>query len=210
MAESEFCVSTRISKVLGLLALAWLLASCATMSPEECKSARWNEVGQRDGLRGAPLSVLSARVEDCAKVDVAVDTQAYHQGRDWGLQSYCRIENAVPLGLSGASYAGVCPPAIDMVFQQRYQIAYAVYALRAEVKSLDDRIESLERRLRDTNRTEDDRLRSATSDAERSKVRKDMDDQRQSIRNELSDTDRRLHRKRDELRYAEFDLTNLR
>jgi len=172
--------------------------------------ARWNEVGQRDGLRGAPLSVLGDRVEDCAKVDVVVDTQAYSQGRDLGLLSYCRIENAVPLGLSGGSYAGVCPPAIDMVFHQRYQVAHTVYALRNEVKSLDDRTEYLERKLRDINRNEDDRLRGAGSDAERSKIRKDMDDQRQNIRNELSDTDRRLHRRRDDLRNAEFDLGNLR
>jgi chromosome segregation ATPase len=97
-----------------------------------------------------------------------------------------------------------------MVFLPRYQMAYAVYALRSEVKNLDDRTESLERRLRDISRTEDDRLRSAATDAERSRIRKDMDDQRQNIRNELADTDRRLHRKRDELRNAEFDLGNLR
>jgi len=199
-----------VCKLLGVVGLALLLVSCATMSPEECKLARWNEVGQRDGLRGAPLSVLGDRVEDCAKVDVVVDTQAYSQGRDLGLLSYCRIENAVPLGLSGGSYAGVCPPAIDMVFQQRYQVAHTVYALRNEVKSLDDRTEYLERKLRDINRSEDDRLRGAGSDAERSKIRKDMDDQRQNIRNELSDTDRRLHRRRDDLRNAEFDLGNLR
>jgi hypothetical protein len=200
----------RVCKLWVVVAGVVLQVSCATMSPEECKLARWNEVGQRDGLRGAPLSVLGSRVEDCAKVDVAVDTQAYGLGRDLGLQSYCRIENAVPLGLSGGSYAGVCPPAIDIVFQQRFQVAHAVYSLRNEVHGLDDRTESLERQLRDTNRTEDERLRNAASDAERSRIRKDMDEQRQNIRNELADTDRRLHRKRDALRAAEFDLGNLR
>ncbi|WP_342620555.1 DUF2799 domain-containing protein [Rhodoferax sp. GW822-FHT02A01] len=200
----------RVGKRLVVAGWVVLQVSCATMSPEECKLARWNEVGQRDGLRGAPLSVLGDRLEDCAKVNVVVDTQAYSQGRDLGLQSYCRIENAVPLGLSGGSYAGVCPPAIDVVFQQRYQVAHAVYALRNEVKNLDDRTESLERQLRDINRSEDERLRGAGSDAERSKIHKDIDSQRQNIRNELAETDRRLHRRRDDLRNAEFDLSNLR
>lgn len=180
------------------------------MSPEECQQARWQEVGQRDGLKGAPLSVLAARVEDCAKVDVEVDTQAYHQGRELGLSNYCRIENAVPLGLSGATYARVCPPAIDMVFQQRHQVAYAVYALRSEITRLHERTEYLERRLRDNNYNEDKRMRSASSDAERSKIRRELDDERHSVRNELIDTDNRLRRKRDELRAAEFDLSNLR
>lgn len=201
---------TRIWKIGCSLALAWLLASCATMSPEECKLAQWQDVGQRDGLRGAPLSVLSSRVEDCAKVDVSVDTQAYQIGRDLGLNHFCRIENAVPLGLSGAAYAGVCPPAIDLVFQPRYQMAHAVYALRSEVKGMMERSENLERRLRESYRNEDDRVRGAGSEAERSKIRRDLDDERRNIRNELSEIDRRLHRKRDALRSAEYDLSNLR
>jgi len=201
---------TRLCKIACCLGLTYLLASCATMSPEECQQAQWQDVGQRDGLRGAPLSVLSSRVEDCAKVDVVVDTQAYNQGRDLGLANYCRVENAVPLGLSGAGYAGVCPPAIEMVFVPRYQVARAVFVARSDIKNLYDRTEYLERRMREINRNEDERLRSTSSDAERSKIRRDADDDRRNTRNELLETDRRLHRKRDELRAAEFDLSNLR
>ena len=43
---------------------AWLLASCATMSPEECKRADWGAVGQADGLDGQPLSYLDDRAPD--------------------------------------------------------------------------------------------------------------------------------------------------
>lgn len=200
----------RVCKVSSGLVLAMLMASCATMSPEECQLAQWREVGQRDGARGEPLSVLSSRMEDCAKVDVVVDAQAYNDGRAVGLGSYCRIENAVPVGLSGASYAGVCPPAVDPAFVYRYQVARAVYVLRNEVRSLDSRTEFLERRMRDLNRSEEDRLRSTTSDVERSRIHRELDDQRSVVRNELFDTDHRIRRKRDELRSAEFDLSNLR
>jgi hypothetical protein len=179
-----------------------LLVSCATMSPEECKVADWREVGQRDGQSGQTLSHLQSRVEDCAKVGVNVNAQAYRAGRDLGLRSYCRLENAVPLGLNGGFYAGVCPPAIDVQFQQRFQLARSVYDLRNDVRSLDDRTESLERRLRETHHEEDRRLKEARTDDERKKVRKVMDDERRDIRNELSETDRRLRRKRDELRSA--------
>ena len=187
-----------------------LLVSCATMSPEECKVADWREVGQRDGVNGQALTHLQSRVEDCAKVGVSVNAQAYRAGRDLGLRSYCRLENAIPLGLNGGYYAGVCPPAIDGLFQQRFQMARSVHDLRNEVSSLDDRIESLERRLRATNHEEEKRLKEARTDDERKKVRKAIDDDRRDIRNDLSETDRRLRRKRDELRSAEYALSNVR
>ena len=202
--------TTRAFTIAWVIASAMLLASCATMSPEECQVADWREVGQRDGLRGEALSLLGQRAEDGSKANVSIDAQVYRQGRDLGLASYCRLENAVPLGLGGASYLGVCPVAIDAVFQQRYQVAHAVYVLRKEVKDLDERTESLERRLREVNHKEDERLRGAGSDQERNRIHQDVDDERRAIHNELGETDRRLHRKRDELRSAEFDLGKLR
>jgi chromosome segregation ATPase len=89
-------------------------------------------------------------------------------------------------------------------------VAHGVFVLRRELKSLDDRSESLERRLRDVNHHEDQRLREANSDAERGRIRKELDEERYKIRGDLAATDRSLHRKREELRSAEFDLNNLR
>jgi hypothetical protein len=196
-------------KLASAIFFGFLLASCATMSPEECKVADWREVGQRDGLNGKPLSQLHDRAEDCGKIGVAIDTQAYTFGRNQGLRSYCRLENAVPLGLSSGSYAGVCPPEIDQLFQQRFQVARSVHDLRNEVNNLNDRTESLERRLRDLHHSEESRMKEAASDDQRKKVRKAIDDERHDIRTELSEVDRRLRRKRDELRSAEYALGNL-
>lgn len=197
-------------RVALVVAFSLLLVSCATMSPEECKVADWREVGQRDGLNGKTLSQLHDRAEDCAKVGVAVNTQAYTLGRNLGLRSYCRLENAVPLGLAGGSYAGVCPPEIDQLFQQRFQVARSVHDLRNDVRNLDERTVSLERQLREVNHSEEKRLKEASSDEQRKKVRQSIDDERRHIRGELSDTDRQLRRKRDELRSAEYALSNLR
>jgi len=197
-------------RIASVVVFGFLLSSCATMSPEECKAADWREVGQRDGLNGKPLSHLYDRAEDCAKVGVAVNTQTYTLGRDLGLRSYCRLENAVPLGLTGGTYAGVCPPEIDLVFQHRFQIARGVYDLRTEVKNLDSRTIDLERQLRDVSYGEDKRLKEAGSDEQRKRVRQSIDDERRRIRIDLSNADRQLRRKRDELRSAEYALSNLR
>ena len=203
-------MSVRSISLASAVLSGFLLASCATMSPEECKRADWGAIGQSDGLDGKALSHLDDRTKDCAEVGVILNTQAYLQGRDWGLRSYCRLENAVPLGLNGGTYAGVCPPEIDMQFQHRFQIARSVYDLRSDVRSLDGQIDNLERRLRDLHQGEERRLKEAGSDEQRKKVRQMMDDERRHLRGEISDSDRRLRRKRDELRSAEHTLSNLR
>lgn len=192
------------------LSIGLLMASCATMSPEECKVADWAQVGQRDGLDGRPMSYFSSRDEDCAKAGVHINIGAYKQGRDQGLRSYCRPDNAVRVGLSGGSYAGVCPPETEAAFQHRYEAARVVYVLRNEVSAVDERIDSLERRLRDLHRGEEKRLADAGSEEQRKAVRKSIDDERRQIRADISEADRRLRRLRDELRSAEFALSNFR
>ena len=82
-----FSKSIRIASVL-LIALS--LASCATMSPEECRFANWNDVGLRDGLDGKPLTLLNARVSDCADA---------HSKRDAG-------DRWVGIGLTGSRARG--------------------------------------------------------------------------------------------------------
>ena len=57
-------------RIISALALALTLASCATMSPEECRFANWTDVGMRDGLAGKTLGLLNERISDCAEAGV--------------------------------------------------------------------------------------------------------------------------------------------
>ena len=195
---------------LSLLLLGALLAGCETMSPDECKLAIWNEVGLRDGLAGQPLSLLDDRVKDCSKAGSRVDTSQYLAGRERGLQGYCRLENAAPLGLDGKSYAGVCPAHIDVQFRRRHQAGYAVHDLRNRVADLDGRSERLQRKLREADRDEEKQLKASDKDEDRKRIRREFDERRRGIRIELGDLDRALRRSRDELRAAEYTLDNLR
>jgi hypothetical protein len=201
--------TARLVSTLSTLLLALSLASCATMSPEECKVANWRDVGQRDGLAGKPLSLLNTRTSECAESNVRVDSAAYLKGRDSGLHTYCRLDNAVQMGLNGGSYEGVCPPQVDSEFRRRFQVGRNVYAARGEVIRIDERIKTQERRLRTLDREEDKRLRDA-KDEDRRRVRKDIDDERRRIRDELRDLERNLHRARDTLRDAEWALDRIR
>lgn len=193
-----------------VLILATLVSACATMSPEECKVANWKDVGLRDGLAGSSLSLLDSRTKDCAEAKVALDAKSYLSGRDLGLKTFCRMENAVPLGLNGGSYEGVCPPWIDGEFRARFQLGRAVFDKRAEVGYLDDRIATAERRLRNSDHDEGKRLRDTEKEDERKRIRREFDDQRHRLREEIRDLDRQQQRARYDLRQAEQTLGTLR
>ncbi len=167
-------------KVLCLCLVGLLQAACSTMSPEQCKVADWGVVGLRDGQVGAPLGLLDTRSKDCAKVGVQVLAQPYLQGREVGLQSYCQLGNAAREGLAGHDYAHVCPLPMDAEFQRRWQVGLNVFGARQNLSLLERRRRNLEWRLRD-----------ATSD-----------DERFRIRNELFELDMRFRFARDTLRDA--------
>ncbi len=182
-------------KVLGwrlflflVLALSALLNGCATMSADECKVANWSDVGLRDGLEGAALSKLDARVKDCAEAKVTVDTPRYLQGRDQGLLQFCQIEKAVPLGLKGGSYSGVCPIPVDGEFRRRFRLGRDVFDARQAVRNLESNINGAE-----------DRLRAAPNDEDRRRARE-----------ALRDLDFEIRRARDRQRDAERALDRLR
>lgn len=199
----------RWTVLLLAAAAAAVLSGCQTMSPDECKVANWRDIGLRDGLKGEPVSLLSERSGDCAKAGARVDTVQYMAGREQGLQNFCRLDNAVPLGLIGASYAGVCPPMVDVEFRRRHQAARAVYDLRGRVSELGGRSERLQRRLRDADHDEDKQLKAADKDDDRKRIRKEFEDRRRQLRQELHELDRSTGRARDDLRSAEYTLDHL-
>lgn len=177
-----------IRPLLSILTAGLLLGGCATMSPEECQTADWRDVGLRDGLQGLPLSHLDERIGDCAEAGVTVNGALYRQGRQEGLQSYCQPDNATRLGLDGQDYRGVCPASVDAEFRRRHGVAREVHAARKELRDLDTRRDELEKRLRE-----------ARDDKERSRARDD-----------LYELDRRYRRARDRVRDAEWALDRLR
>ena len=197
-------------RTASMLLIVLALAGCATMSPEECRFANWSDVGLRDGIEGQPLALLNARISDCTEAGVHVDGNAYLKGRESGLKTYCRLENAVAVGLNGGHYEGVCPAQIDAEFRRRFELGHNVFAAHAEVARIDSRMQSLEQRLRRLDHDEDKRLRDANKDDDRRRIRRDIDDERRRIRDELRDLDYELHRARDAARYAEWMLSQLR
>jgi hypothetical protein len=155
------------------------------MSVDECKTANWSDVGLRDGLAGRALSVLDDRVKDCAEAKVRVDTPRYLAGRERGLLDYCRLDNAVRVGLAGHSYAGVCAGG---EFGRRFEVAHEVYEARRALDHEAGRRHGLESRLREASK----------------------DDERHRAREALQRHDSAMRRLRDRLYWAESALSRLR
>lgn len=199
-----------LSGSVAVVLLGAALSGCQTMTADECKVANWSDIGLRDGMAGKAMTMLDERSEDCAKAGSRVDTPLYLAGRERGLASFCRIENAASLGLGGTTYAGVCPPHIDYEFRRHHQAGYAVYELRERVREQDERSEHVQRKLREADRDEDKQLKAAAKDDDRKRIRREFDDRRRGWRNELSDLDRSQRHARDELRAAESALDRMR
>jgi hypothetical protein len=60
-------------------------------------------VGLNDGARGEPERRLVNYTEDCGKIGITPQPQAYRQGWDAGIQRYCTATNGWRGGLEGQS-----------------------------------------------------------------------------------------------------------
>ena len=118
-----------------ILPIAVFLMGCESLSPAECATANWRDLGLQDGGRGEPDRAADY-FESCSKAKVAVDVNTYRAARAEGLQSYCRPANTLSEGLAGKSYRGVCPAPLDQSFRSVHDIAWRAQDTSAALASL--------------------------------------------------------------------------
>ena len=189
---------------------ALALASCVTMTKDQCLAGAWSEVGYRDGSEGYPMSVLEDHVKACAEYGVAPDMVAYRSARADGLNGYCRWERAFQEGRDGDDYHGVCTPAQEEEFLPAYRDGQLVYAAdqalanaRSSVESLDTRLEELDDKI--TAKQAEARADGLT-DEQRDVIRNRI----QEIRRERADTEREWRRAQNAIDDAERDVRDVR
>lgn len=161
-----------------------LLSGCASMSPEECRTADWREKGVRDGQNGQPRAYIEEHREACAKVGIVPNAALWEQGRAEGVLRYCTPENALEVGRRGSGYRNACPPELEGAFLERYRAGRKVYDAQQRVERLTNEQRSKQNEL---DRAKDDKARDR-------------------IRNQLRDLDYRLRGARDDLYYEERRL----
>lgn len=130
-------------KPLALASAAFILSSCASLSPEQCRNADWRQIGFTDGANGEPASRLQSHASACSKADIKPDLDAYLSGRMEGLLSYCQPENGFQVGQRGRpENVGDCPPHLRAPFLDQYRQGREINALEGEVQRIRSMLEN--------------------------------------------------------------------
>jgi len=160
----------RLVRPLSLLALAGLLAGCATMSADECLVADWYQLGQFDAREGRQANYLAQRSAACAEAGITADNQAWHAGYQNGLQWFCTTENGFRHGQSGQLYRRICPPALESAFLDGYDVGFGMHSVKQRMTrhghQLDRVLGSLEQAL-DQPRVDRQQLRRLEAERDR-------------------------------------------
>jgi hypothetical protein len=117
--------TVRLAAALGVA----LVQGCASIGYEECAIADWRTVGLEDGARGATPDAIGRYRTACAEHGVVPDLNAYMQGREEGLRSFCTPGSGFNLGAGGGYYAGVCPQDTELVFLDAFSAGRKLYEL---------------------------------------------------------------------------------
>lgn len=93
--------------------IALVLSGCATtqgITPQQCQSSNWQNVGYADGLQGRSGAYFGQYTNSCASIVGAMPNRVlWEQGRQQGLKNYCTELNAYKLGREGYDWQPVCP-----------------------------------------------------------------------------------------------------
>lgn len=123
-----------------IAASSLVLASCATMSADQCAAADWSALGVRDGERGENLKQADKREEACAKAGVAMDRTAYLAGRGQGLATYCTPQNGFEVGKVNGRYDGACADHNEPAFVRAHEQGMALASYKAAVATAQSRM----------------------------------------------------------------------
>lgn len=121
------------------------LASCASLSEEECLIGNWQEIGFEDGANGRAPEFIARHRKACAEVGIAPNLSLWLEGREKGLRAYCRPQNAYAIGRRGGRIAPYCTSVEAISMRPAYDHGRIYYEIGQDISELhreESRIES--------------------------------------------------------------------
>lgn len=135
----------------GVLAASVVaLNACATLNEDQCRDARWEQLGFDDGQAGRHSSHVDLHRQACQRYNVSVEMSEWRDGWERGIRQYCTPQNGLNEGRAGRSYANSCPADVRADFEDAYRVAKAVHDARAAVDRENREMDDLLRKLRET------------------------------------------------------------
>ena len=186
-----------------------ILTACASLTPQQCETGDWQNIGLADGSQGQPLSRLDEHREACGKIKISIDTDAYMRGRDEGLTRYCTPVSGFSVGRAGREPANVCPAELAGGFEAGYVLGAELNAARAALTEAEDAVRRNEASLSETADRIETLRNALVEEADRDK-REELNAELRRLRNAAGDQRRQLRRSERERQAREEDLDFVR
>ena len=152
--------------ISGLIFTSIALASCASISEDECLAGSWEEIGFRDGEKGKSRASLADYAKTCVKYNVTPDRQSYFKGYDQGILRYCTYDTGFRNGEYGNDPNAECQSVPDNGYFSGYDEGRLIWSINQEYQGLirdyEDTIDALievERKLAEDEMNSDERKR---------------------------------------------------
>jgi hypothetical protein len=191
-------------KALAIAALAalgaGLLASCETMSAEQCQAADWGQLGFSDASSNG-ADRFDTRSHSCAEKGFTADADAYRNGFGRGIRDFCVPERGFSLARNGGSFSGQCPADLAGGFNDGYSDGRRVHEAQANIDQANYRVNDAESQRR--------QIDSDIRDRERALAAATTDDERNRWRGEINQLRGRRHDVNDDLSVAQNSLPRL-
>jgi hypothetical protein len=121
---------------LAILAVLGL-SGCATLSEEQCRAARWEEVGRGDGRRGERPEQLETHRKACASHGLEPDADEWRRGYQQGVNEFCTPAGGYNAGRAKAGDVSLCAGRRgEQEFLAAYRHGGQVYQLLREVREM--------------------------------------------------------------------------
>ncbi len=156
-----------IRPCLALIAFL-ALASCETLTDDQCLAADWARIGFADGTEGKSPQHIQAHARACADVGVTPDQRAWLRGREQGLRLYCTPEKAYRVGRRGGSIREGCTAAELTRMDPAYDWGRNYWRIELEIDDLRSDIRRINHEIATTSTT--DPARRALLAAKRSRL----------------------------------------
>ncbi len=114
------------------------LSSCSTLSPEQCRTADWKEIGRIDGRHGTDSGKVAEHQKACSQVGLEVDRVRYREGWNEGVADYCTPGGGFEAGKSGIPYKGICQVDKEAEFLKQYASGHEVYNLQLQKSATEE------------------------------------------------------------------------
>jgi hypothetical protein len=124
-----------------------IMSGCATMSPDECRTADWYLIGELDARSGRTPAQFANRDRACREAGYPGDQQSWREGWDQGLTVFCTAPQGFRFGREGGRYERTCPATLEPGFlggfdlgRQMFSLSERVSGLRAETQAVEAKI----------------------------------------------------------------------